>query len=359
MSTQCALDVAAEAAAGARVCGVFRHEAPDAWRSALEALPYIPVSYSPAYLDYQMAYQAGQGTQWQDVSLVLRHDGRPCGVWPLAMCVAGSEVRISSHGLPILPPLFVSHVPRRTQKAVTRACLRLLETLCITCDVPTYESGESFGDGAPDGLSYWHLQTIDAGACASIQHELFVDLSLSLPEIRSRMRKSYRALVNAGARLWQVGVQTDGNGERWEEFHELHRTAAGRDTRSDASWATQRQALVDGAAMLVYITDARGAMVGGGYFALTRDEGSYSVAAYDRSLFERPLGHVVQSRAIEVMKARGLRWYKIGSRPYRTERPAPTAKEIAIGDFKQGFATHVFARYRLRRRIAAAEAEHA
>jgi len=61
-------------------------------------------------------------------------------------------------------------------------------------------------------------------------------------------------------------------------------------------------------AFSVYLRDTEGAMIGGGFFNFTRDEGVYSVGAYDRSLFDKPLGHVVQFRAIEELKSRGIRW---------------------------------------------------
>ena len=76
-----------------------------------------------------------------------------------------------------------------------------------------------------------------------------------------------------------------------------------------------------------------------------RDECAYGVGTYDRSLFEKPLGHVVQYCAIELMKARELRWYKIGQRPYPSEQPRATDKEFSIAEFKQGFATHLFPQY--------------
>lgn len=88
-------------------------------------------------------------------------------------------------------------------------------------------------------------------------------------------------------------------------------------------------------------------MVGGGFFQVTRDEGVYAVAAYDRALFDKPLGHAVQYRAVEEMKNRGIRWYKIGARPYPGDQPPPSAKELRIAEFKQGFASHIFPCYRL------------
>jgi len=87
-------------------------------------------------------------------------------------------------------------------------------------------------------------------------------------------------------------------------------------------------------------------MVGGALFHTTPDEGLYAVGAYDRSLFDKPLGHVAQALAIEEMVRRGIRWYRIGTRTYPGDSPAPSTKDLNISDFKQGFASHLFARFR-------------
>ena len=84
--------------------------------------------------------------------------------------------------------------------------------------------------------------------------------------------------------------------------------------------------------------------MGGGFFACSRDQGVYNVGAYDRALFSEPLGHVVQFRAIEEMKNRGLRWYKIGLRCYPQE-PNVNEKLVSIGEFMQGFSTHLYPQY--------------
>lgn len=83
-------------------------------------------------------------------------------------------------------------------------------------------------------------------------------------------------------------------------------------------------------------------MVGAGLFELTHYAGVYSVAAYNRDLFDLPLGHVVQVAAIEYMQKLGLSWYSIGRRWYPVDIPMPTDKEINIGVFTEGFATHIF-----------------
>ena len=56
------------------------------------------------------------------------------------------------------------------------------------------------------------------------------------------------------------------------------------------------------------------------------------------------LGHVVQYKAIEEMKVRGLRCYKIGLRCYPQD-DGVTEKDITISEFKQGFSTHLFPQF--------------
>ncbi len=127
----------------------------------------------------------------------------------------------------------------------------------------------------------------------------------------------------------------------------LHAAVAGRVTRTLESWQLQHAALTNDEGFLIVLRDAGGRMVGAGYFMCSADEGIYAVAAYDRNLFDKPLGHVVQFRAIEELQRRGCRWYRIGTRCYPCDEPAPNAKELAIATFKQGFASHVIPSFQL------------
>jgi FemAB family protein len=155
-------------------------------------------------------------------------------------------------------------------------------------------------------------------------------------------------LISAGLRSWDVFVlsELNANPKDWLEFKRLHCEVAGRATRCDETWAKQYEMVVGGKGFLVGLRDTvHGRLIGAGFFQTTRDEGLYSVGAYDRTLFDKPLGHVVQQVAIQVMKERGLRWYCVGERHYRQDSPMPTEKAISIATFKQGFASHLFCRF--------------
>lgn len=329
-----------------------RSENAAAWRQASAAVPYLPVAYSESMIDYQLAYFRGAGQSIRDLSLALFHDRQPCGIWPLCLR-EGTDEPVGSNGASILPPLFVRGLPQKSEKALTKACLRFLGTALASLQGRRWSSVESFLDRP--GISAWQDQALQQGATAQLRHDLFADLSPSFAEIKSSFRKSYKSLITSGTRHWRVSLLDTANAEVWDEFRSLHQTVAGRVTRSAESWGLQHRAIAGGDAFLVCLRDDGGRMVGGGLFHLTAHEAVYAVGAYDRSLFDKPLGHVVQYHAIEEMKRRGLRWYLIGARPYPADEPTPTAKELSIAEFKQGFATHIFPRYCLHHEFQSAK----
>lgn len=314
------------------------------WDQVLEQATYVPVFYSHAMLDYQGAYYSGEGSAWQDCSLVLFNDRKACAVWPLSLAFDGLQWRLSSAGDAILGPLFSQRLSNKSVKSLVTACHALLNAFAaqMECDA-LYQ--ESFRDSL--GLSEWYSRVVQDARPKAVRHDLYIDLRPDLNEIRGHFRKSYKPLISSGEKLWKVTVCRDYEPAVWEEFRLLHLAVAGRATRSLQSWDAQLQAIATRAAFLVYLRDPEGRMVGAGLFHVTRDEGVYAVAAYDRALFDKPLGHVVQYHAILEMKNRHLRWYRLGSRVFPGDEPQPSAKELSIADFKQGFASHMFPRIEL------------
>jgi FemAB family protein len=350
MTAQPASSFASAVEAGLSAAGIElqpRYAQAGLWADTCARLDYIPVDYSIRMIDYQLAYWNGNGHPTEDASVVLLQDKQPCAVWPVSLRHDPEQgPRLGSNGGMLLPPLFVAGLAQKTIKRVTTACLEAVQSLCRLVGHTDVESGIGLADC--QGLGEWHHQWLAGGASASLSHRMFVNLAPTLAEIKSGFRKSYKSLVSAGNKLWNVQTICEADPCQWEEFHKLHIAEAGRVTRSEASWQLQHEALAAGEAFLVRLRDGEGRMVGAGFFHLTRDEGLYAVGAYDRSLFTKPLGHVVQYHAIEEMKRRGLRWYRLGVRPYPADVPAPSPKELGIGHFKQGFASHLFPIFHLR-----------
>lgn len=319
------------------------------WNMILEQMSYIPVSHTNASIDYQLAYQQGHGGKWWDISLIVCWDSKPSALWPLSFSVKDGKGNLSSHGLPVMLPQFVASCSATSRKRITKNCLDLAEAIAKTAALDTWFSAESVSESM--GMSDWHAEAMARGAECFVSHELFLDLRPDMADIKRNFRKSYKALITSGMRIWSVGVLDSYDELIWDEFCRLHLRVSGRKTRSDETWDLQLEDIKNKNAILVYLRNDRGEMVGGGLFSFTRDEGVYGVGVYDRSLFDKPLGHVVQFRAIEEIRSRGVCWYKIGARPYRSETPTPTDKEVAIGEFKQGFASHLFPQYRLTHKV--------
>jgi FemAB family protein len=298
-------------------------------------------------IEYQHAYLEGAGWSVSDASLVLTNDGRPCGLWPLTLGGA-AEPTLTSQGEPVVQPLFAAGTSHHTIKRIVTECLDWLDRLAAILKRPKIQCCENPRPGlADEGLSEFYQQAHRRGAELShVRHDMYVDLRPEMEQIRSVWRKSYRPMATAGLRAWSVHLM-DGEGLRreiWEAFRQLHRRVAGRETRPPPTWERQWRMIAEGEALLVWLEDAAAQMVGGGFFQFTDWEALYSVAAYDRELFDKPLGHVVQARAIEEFKRREICWYKLGASKFPGDQDKPSAKDLSIGMFKQGFASHLFAK---------------
>lgn len=344
-----ALTVALESS---QLDAALRENAPADWDAAWQALPYQGVASAVPMLDYQHAYFRGAGWELHDISLVLKIDGKPCGLWPLSIGGppdgSSAALQLCSAGAAVQAPSFVDRLSLRTVKKICVRALAFLDSLCAQFGLPAPRVEQAASPGSANAsTSEWHQQLMAHGATPTLRHDLYAHLQPDLADIRASFRKSFRPLINVGLRNWTVFVLEQGScsASVWDEFRQLHLTVAGRSTRSDDSWALQWAMVTAGQAFLVGLRDrADQRLVGAGFFQCTRDEGLYAVGAYDRALFDKPLGHAVQQRAIEVMKGLGLRWYRIGECHFEQDRPAPTAKMVAISGFKQGFASHLFPR---------------
>jgi FemAB family protein len=339
-----------ELLAAAEMTALRRLENSNLWEETFARLLYKPVAYSSGSLNYQLAYQSGHGGDWQDISLIIYWDNKPVALWPLSYSIKDGQSKLTSHGLPVLPPAFVADCPAISRKRIVKSCQDLANAIADEAEISSWMSGESFDESL--GMSDWHIESMMRDASCQLRHDLYLDLRPELAEIKRNFRKSYKSLIVSGSRMWTVSVLDSTNEDIWQEFKELHLQVSGRVTRSDETWAMQHQDIAHQSAFLVLLRNAEGNMVGGGLFSFTSDEGLYAVGAYDRTLFDKPLGHVVQYRAIEELKKRGVRWYKIGARPFISDEPRPTGKEISIAEFKQGFASHVFPHYDLTHKVA-------
>ena len=336
----------------AGLCGektVLRLAAPDAWNTTLASCRYQPVLYTSSSTTYQLAYFRGGDIECEDHSMILHWNGVPCAIWPLSCSVEGGGLTFDSLGTPVLPPLFARETPASVAKRLTKACLDFLDQMTSKHERVSWAASSPFLDST--GLGVWHDELMRRGAECRLMHDLYLDLRPELPAIKSCFRKSYKSLITSGRREWTVGVMDSPDPVVWAEFNQLHFEVSGRRTRSRETWDLQLEQIAQGERILIFLREGKNRMVGGGFFEFTQDEALYSVGAYDRNLFHKPLGHVVQATAIEEFKRRGVRWYKIGRRFFPSDEPGPTDKDLSISEFKSGFASHLFPNFIFQRKV--------
>lgn len=176
-------------------------------------------------------------------------------------------------------------------------------------------------------------------------HDLYVNLQNGIRPIWANMRKSYKSLINNGKNhvLYEIVDGTDRRlNQAFAEFRDLHIQVSGRVTRNEQTWDTLKIGLRHSEGFIILNRNTHSDLIGATLISTTPSTACYSIGAYDRALFHtHALGHLNQILAIERLCELGKEWYNIGIFPQRADNPAPTEKEITIGNFKKGFATDV------------------
>ena len=323
------------------------------WYRCLDSIDktmYVPLQYKPEFLRYQAEYFKAVYPDYQDISMVLYRGGRPAGIWPVCVYTKDDQLNFGTAGTALMGPLLPMLSKAEAQRAVIENCLKALFSVLDENGGGVLYCNETILD---QGGSQWIRKLKEHGAQ---EHEprwqAFVDLRLSREEIQSRIRRTNKYSIAKGQDTYDIEIY-DENSENldvvFDEFHAMHRDIAGRETRSQSTWDVQKAIVRNGSdkagrSFLIFIRDKETkALAGSALFDSTPQTGLYCVAAYDRSRFSKPVGHIVQAVAMEQMRSMGIRWYEIGERAY----PGDTGvndKLVDIGHYKEGFATHFFPR---------------
>ena len=323
-------------------------EDPENWNRCLAAIDrnmFVPWDYHPDAVKYKEAYYAGAYEECLDLSMVLYRGGRPAGIWPVMVFRKDGEIRFGTAGEALMRPMLPFLEKAEGQRSVIENCLKAL------MDVPEADGLLCTETVTEQGGSQWIRKLMEHGGKAQAPvWEVFTDLSLSQEEIQGRIRRTNKYSVAKGQDEYDIRIY-DGDSPdleaAFEEFHRMHTEISGRETRPQKTWDLQLKTIREsgpakGWAFLVFIRDREtGQLAGSALFNTTPQSGLYSVAAYDRSRFAKPVGHIVQATAMERMREKGIRWYEIGERYYPSDSGA-YEKLVDIGHYKEGFATHFF-----------------
>ncbi len=320
----------------------FMSEHRNAWLELQADIEDLPIFYEYSMVCYQNLYFSGAEAiqEFFDLSIILFSESRAVALWPLSVCRLNGELKLGSQESAIKKPLFRKGVPAKVQKKIYDQCLNFLFRLRQLWGLKALHFAERIRGG---GVDEWHRKLMEAGASSTITHDMYVDLARDIADIRREYRKSYKSIINRAYDTWRVELLDRHSPKVFDEFMLLHRQVSGRSTRSLESWETQAKMLDENRAFLVTLRskdDDR--LVGAGFFQFTIAESVYASAAYDRSLKDQALGHLIQDVAIQYLKDHAVRWHYIGQRPYPGDARSPSEKELAIGYFKEGFMTDLF-----------------
>lgn len=333
----------------------FRSDAEQLWDQVWEKLDYQSLRHSEEWATYQKLYFQSQGAELTDLSIVLMSkDGSTVARMPLDLVSIDGSLKITSAGMDISYPCFIKTVSENDKKHISHALIKALIELSrqlnieeLVFEIPPCISGYQSLE-----LTVWQITLAKLGCRTEVRNSLVIDLTKSLNEIRLGFRKSYKPLITSGLKAWHHSIIDSENSDEqiWESFKALHFSSAGhRKTRSNQTWDIQYNMIKQGTAVLICLFDPNDRrLIGGGFFQYTRQECIYAVAAYDRTMFAKPIGHVVQWLAIERLKSIGIQHYIIGERFMPERTPSVSDKEISISHFKEGFTKSLFPNFVLR-----------
>ena len=302
------------------------------WDEVLNSSSHVSIFYLKSSIEYYTEYYQGY-----NLSFVLHENNMPLVSFPLFAYHNGDHWKIAGNGQGVIGPLFTTNLPKKLKKRLEKQIVEILDQIAAKLEIKKV----TFLELSP-ALSNWYLLWLDRAHKDYLTYHLALDLRPSMEEIRLGFRKSYKPLINKALKEWEIAVCAKDSDSIFEEFRLLHVEVAGRETRSKSSWDIQREQLKNEEAFLVTVRDKK-ALIGAGFFNHTKDMGYYSVAAYKRELFDKPIGHAVQMMAIQRLKDIGCATYNIGQKATVMASSSHTDKELSISYFKEGFAGHAYA----------------
>ena len=301
------------------------------WDAVLRDTSQVTVFHLISTIEYYVEYFNAE-----NLSFVLYDNNRAVGVFPLFVYKNNDNWLISGNDMGLIKPLFVNSIAKKVKKRLEKKIANIVYFISHSYEIKKIKLFDT-----DIKLSSWYLLWLDSIDSVSIKHQMAIDLNQSIDNIKLGFRKSYRPLIGKAFREWDIDVYESNIDDIFEEFRLLHKAVAGRETRTIKTWNIQKNQIINNEAFLITVRD-KGILIGAGFFNYTKDMGRYSVGAYNRELFDNPIGHGVQMKAIQVLKEKGCKLYFIGQKVTPIDKIKPTAKELSISYFKEGFASYVF-----------------
>lgn len=311
-----------------------------AWTQLHGARPWRHALYGPVNLRFYESYFSHAFT---DQSVVVAVGGAPAAGLRVTSHVVDGVLQFSLFGQ---PSLYVES-PSAGVRARREGYAAIKEHFAglIANGSWRWDHAEHLADGT---ISPFGRHLLSLGGIPAVNTTQVIDLTGDAEALFSELSKSFRWSVNWGKknltlRLLDRSTITPAD---LEAFRALHIEAAGRETRSEDTWAIQYE-MVKGGEAFACMGDLDGRLVTAALFPHSPEHCYYGVSASRRELFDKPLSHVLIWQAILHAKRTGCRWFETGDIRYPYQSPPPSPKELSISTFKRGFGGETVARLRI------------
>lgn len=308
--------------------------------------------YSESSRHFYKSYWNKDNISFTDLSFVLEDKGNAlCAVFVSLQRGDQGDALLNYFGLPIH---YIEHPGlARPQRKKIEAMLRKIMPEMIRKYNPQSSLYED--ELAGNTLSPLGLIMLEMGGHAEPAFSQILDLRQEETMLWRQLRKSYRGEIKWGLKNLELSIINASNVSDVyiEEFRILHCDVAGRETRPKETWDIQRDMIASGEAFAVLgRLDKR--LVTAALFLHSSKSCYYGVSASDRSMFDKPLSHVVIWTGIHQAKAVGCKRIELGGQFYPNQLQGgvePSQKEINIGRFKRGFGGETFVRLKIYNRF--------
>tara|TARA_B100000963_G_scaffold357326_1_gene379237 strand:- start:2442 stop:3440 length:999 start_codon:yes stop_codon:yes gene_type:complete len=187
-------------------------------------------------------------------------------------------------------------------------------------------------------LSILARRLLDMGGIGDIHYIQLIDLKDSLESIHSGLSKSCRNSINWGMKNININIYDHKNIsiDNIYELRNLHIQESGRETRSKESWEIMYEMILSNKAFIIEgrIDDD---IATSSLFYLNKRVCLYAVSASQRSLFDKPIGHVILWEAIRVAKELNCKYFDSGGLEYNSYNHFISPKQFNINRYKKNF----------------------
>ena len=308
----------------------------DAWQRLYDSCGFISPFYSKKALEYYRQRPLDENCDIMDYSFVYIKEDEPCGALILSKIQRENRVDILSYEVPGTALIKENALSKKDISQINGRIDPILEEL----------NGEfHFRDYLECGyISIITRRFLMQGVIPSAHFSSIIDLDNSLEYLHKRVRKSYKSLVNWGAKFLSIELFDYSNITLsiMEKFQNLHFSVAGKKTRSDDSWRIQYEMIQNNEAFLL-LGKSDQQVITGSFYMFSSNVCYYGVSASIREMFDKPLSHSLVWKAIEYAKLHGCRYFEMGEQKYigSFNEAEVDEKQLSISDFKAGFGGDV------------------